>query len=119
MKEDSKVNKIRIESLGYDFDFELEAGPPDPKNFWGIAIARVLEEGIDGVVDYQIYIGTPMSLPSNFSEVQSHIRAFSEESGKCVFGQGLLLVDEYDIDAIEKAIRDNVDLLEYYAFDVS
>lgn len=103
----------------YDFDFDLELGPPDSKRFWGSAYVSVLSEGDDGVTDYRIYIGTPVSLVRNFSEVQDHIKAFTDNSPNCVFGRGLMLLDEYNIDVIENAIRQEVDNLDFYAFDVS
>lgn len=112
--------KNHIEGIEYNFDFPIEGGrPPDPKNFWYFAWIRVSTEGVQGFTDYQVYLGTPLSLREHFKEVQDHISAFYEDPGYCVFGRGLLLVEEYNLEEIEAAICREVDRLQYYAFDIS
>lgn len=119
MKGATNHRKVTITAVGYDFDFDLEVGPLDPKNFWGEVIIRTSIDGQNGFTDYLIYIGTPLSLVSHFNEIFDHIKTFHPESPQCVFGKGLILLDAYDIDIIESAIDTVAENIDFYAFDVS
>jgi hypothetical protein len=113
------MKHYRIFNWGYSVDFDLEIGPRDPKDFWFEVLVGVETIGEVGLTDYRIYVGTPQSLIVNFDDISEHLKVYCGKSGEYIFGRGLLLLREYNIDTIEKAIKEEVNNLDLYAFDVS
>ena len=105
--------------FAYAGDFDVEVGPPDLRNFWLELRVDVQEVNKEGIINFLIYICSPLGLLENFNEIADYNRTFLGAPQGPVFGRGLLILREYNIDVIESIIEQEVDNLKYYAFDVS
>lgn len=104
---------------GYGDEFDVELGPLDPKDFClelRVDVGAVGEKWIDS---YQIFVCTPLGVMPHFNELTQQAAEDSNRMQSYLFGKGLLIVHEYNIDQILDAVSQNIDELKYYAFDLS
>jgi hypothetical protein len=106
-----------IHDYGNSFDIEQE--PPNPRDFCLELRVDVGEIGKEWVASYQIFVCTPLGLISHFNELSRYAAEDTNSELEYLFGKGLLILREYNVNFIEEAIEKNIDLLKYYAFDLS
>lgn len=100
-------------------DFDVKKGPPNPHDFSLELRVDVGEFDDEAVSNYQIFVCTPLGLISRFNEIVEYAAMDSKAPRTYMFGKGLLLVPNYDIRLILKAINDSLEDLEDYAFDMT
>lgn len=102
----------------YGDSFDTEKGPLDKNNFWlDLRIDVEIESG--AVISYQLFVCSPAGLSSHFEEFVQQISVLLSEHKDYVFGRGLLILLEYNLDIIEQAINSELQNMGYYAFDLS
>ncbi len=103
----------------YDDEFDLDVGPPNPSLFCIDLKIDAEEIGIEGEINYQINVCTPLWIASNFSEAARLSARYKKRMDEYIWGRGFLLLQRYDIDLIERFIHAEINNLEHYAFDES
>lgn len=93
----------------YFIDFDFAHGPEKADDFYADFRVDVGEADSDAVTNYSVFVCTPSGL-------ESTIRT---EGWKYVFGVPLLVVPQYDIHLITRAVEEHLSELPRFATDVS
>jgi hypothetical protein len=100
-------------------DFDVVKGPLNPREFWFDLRIDAVEPGKEGVYSYQVFVCTPLALISCFDKLAKYLDGRADASSQYMFGKGLLIVREYNIDTILEAVSRELNRLDEYGFDLS
>jgi len=100
-------------------NFHVETGPQNSRDFWFDLRIDVGESDRVEVSSYQVFVCTPLGLMSHFDKLAKYTDGREDWSNQHVFGKGLLIVREYNIDVILEAVNKVLARLDEYAFNVT
>jgi Immunity protein 8 len=101
---------MELEIKNYFFhSIDFRKGPDDPHKFYEDFCVDIGEVGKEGVTNYCLFVCTP-------SGIEELIRKTNEPY---YFGRDMLIVKQFDMEVILKAVRDHIHELEKYAQDVT
>ena len=93
----------------YFINIDFNKGPSDLEDFYEDFVVDVGEVGTDRVTNYSFFVCTPKGIEGAMKELKADY----------LMERNLLIVPRFDMELIERAIREHIDKLAEFGLDVS